>query len=150
MGSGLTLVTTSPDRITIVANFPNLKPSQLFGYWTNPELLRKWWPPVAELAAQNDGVYHFSWPKQDWHLRGRYTIFDKGKKLGFTWKWDHERIDETRVTVIFEELEKTGTKLTLHHEGYSKDAGGKKIRDEHVEGWTFFLGRLQETTTNLA
>lgn len=103
---------------------------------------------MAELEAHSGGKYHFSWPKQDWHLRGRYTLFEKGKKLGFTWKWDHEQVDETRVTVMLEPLEKNGTKLTLHHEGYSKNAEGKKVRDEHVEGWTFFLGKLQEATSN--
>lgn len=148
MVSGLKQIITRPDRITIVADFPSLKPPQLFDYWTDPDLLRKWWPPMAELQAQNGGKYHFSWPKQDWHLRGRYTLFEKGKKLGFTWKWDHEQVDETRVTVMLEPLQKNGTKLTLQHEGYSKSAEGKKVRDEHVEGWTFFLGKLQETASN--
>src|ERR1700756_3109458 len=36
------------------------------------------------------------------------------------------------------------TGLTLHHEGYSKNSEAKKIRDEHVEGWTFFLRKLPE------
>jgi uncharacterized protein YndB with AHSA1/START domain len=140
----LELAETTKDRITIVADFPHLKPVQLFDYWTNSELLTNWWPPAAELEPKVGGTYHFSWPKQDWHLRGKYTMFDRGKTLGFTWRWDHEPIDATRVTIIFHPIPNGGTRLTLHHEGYSKNSESKEIRDGHVEGWTFFLRKLQE------
>ena len=143
----LELVETAGNRITILADFPHLSPAQLFDYWTSPNLLKKWWPPAAELQPKVDGTCHFSWPKQDWHLRGKFTEFDRGKRLGFTWKWDHEAIDVTRVTLLFEALANGGTKLTLHHEGYSKNPEAKKTRDEHIEGWTFFLGKLQEQGT---
>jgi uncharacterized protein YndB with AHSA1/START domain len=86
----LELVGTARDRITILADFPNLSPALLFDYWTSADLLEKWWPPAAELQPALGGTYHFSWPKQDWHLRGKFTMFDRGKTLGFTWKWDHE------------------------------------------------------------
>ena len=140
----LELVEATRDRITITADFPHLKPAQLFDYWTNPDLLRKWWPPAAELEPKLGGTYHYSWPQQDWHLRGKFTMFDRGKTLGFTWKWDHEPIDVTRVTILFQSIPDGGTRLALHHEGYSKNSEAKKIRDEHVEGWTFFLRKLQE------
>ena len=71
-------------------------------------------------------------------------MFDRGKTLGFTWRWDHESIDVTRVTLLFHSIPGGGTKLTLRHEGYSKTSDAKKTRDEHVEGWTFFLRKLQE------
>ncbi len=71
-------------------------------------------------------------------------MFDRGKTLGFTWKWDHESIDVTRVTLLFHPMPNGGTKLTLLHEGYSKNSEAKKTRDEHIEGWTFFLRKLQE------
>ncbi len=140
----LELVETARDRISIVADFPHLSPAILFDYWTSIDLLKKWWPPAAELQPEVGGTYHFSWPRQDWHLRGKFTMFDRGKTLGFTWKWDHEAIDVTRVTVLFRPMPNGGTELTLHHEGYSKSSEAKKTRDEHIEGWTFFLRKLQE------
>ena len=140
----LELVETARDRITIVAEFPHLSPALLFDYWTSTNLLKKWWPPSAELQPELNGTYHFSWPKQDWHLRGKFTIFDRGKTLGFTWKWDHESIDVTRVTLLFHSMPNGGTKLTLLHGGYAKNSEAKKTRDEHIEGWTFFLRKLQE------
>lgn len=137
---------TSTDRITIVAEFPHINRESLFDLWTNPEQLKKWWPPVAELEPRLGGKYHFSWPNQDWHLRGKYTMFKRGEKLGFTWKWDHESVNETRVTLSFMSVPQNGTRLTLQHEGYAKNKEDRKIRDEHIQGWMFFLGKLQETT----
>ncbi len=137
---------TAADRITILAEFPGLSRESLFNFWIEPDLLKKWWPPVAELEPRLSGTYHFSWPNQNWHLRGRYTMFKRGEKLGFTWKWDHESVNETRVTLSFASLPQNGTRLTLQHEGYSKTKEDRKIRDEHIEGWMFFLGKLQGIT----
>ena len=137
---------TSTDRITIVAEFPRLSRESLFDFWTNPDLLEKWWSPVADLEPRLGGKYHFSWPNQDWHLRGKYTMFKRGEKLGFTWKWDHESVNETRVTLSFVSVPQNGTRLTLQHEGYAKTKEDRKIRDEHIQGWMFFLGKLQEMT----
>src|SRR2546427_6808671 len=55
-------------------------PALLFDYWTNPDLLKKWWPPAAELQPKVGGTYHFSWPQQDWHLRGKFTMFDRSEE----------------------------------------------------------------------
>jgi uncharacterized protein YndB with AHSA1/START domain len=137
---------TTPDRIAIPAEFPRMSRESLFDFWINPDQLKKWWPPVAELEPRVGGNYHFSWPSQNWHLRGKITLFKRGEKLGFTWKWDHESVKETRVTLSFVSLPKIGTKLTLQHEGYAKTKEDRKIRDEHIEGWMFFLGKLQEIT----
>ena len=67
----LELVETARDRITIVADFPHLSPALLFDYWTSIDLLKKWWPPAAELQPKVGGTYHFSWPKQDWASSGQ-------------------------------------------------------------------------------
>ena len=67
----LELVETARDRITIVADFPQLSPALLFDYWTSIDLLKKWWPPAAELRPELGGTYHFSWPKQDWAPSGQ-------------------------------------------------------------------------------
>jgi uncharacterized protein YndB with AHSA1/START domain len=96
------------------------------------------------LTAEKGGSYHFSWPKQNWHLRGSFTeVVDYGR-LVFTWKRDHETVDQTSVELTFDPMLPDGTKLTLQHTGYGDDAVGRKIRDEHVEGWMYFLGKLQE------
>ncbi len=142
----LVQVETASDRIAILAEFPHTSPEKLFEFWTKPELLKKWWPPVVELQAGSGGAYHFSWPSQNWHLRGRFTDFEKGKSLALSWKWDHESFEPTVVRLKFEPTGNGGTKLTLHHGDYASSAEGKKTRDEHVEGWMHFLHRLQTQT----
>lgn len=131
------------DRVIIVAEYPKQDPEALFDFWIVPDLLKKWWPPSAEVEPRRGGTYHFSWPKQNWHLRGKFTRFDRGKSLGFTWKWDHEPSDVTTVEISFEPLSKSGTKLTLGHSPYPDTPEGRKTKEGHIEGWMFFLGELQ-------
>jgi uncharacterized protein YndB with AHSA1/START domain len=44
----------------------------------------------------------------NWHLHGRYTSFEPGHKLAFTWHWDQEpeNTSGTAVTVTFSSLAK--------------------------------------------
>ena len=100
--------------------------------------------PIAEVDQRKGGKYHLSWPKQDWHLRGVFTEFQRGSQLGFTWKWDHESVDVTHVSIVFEPLKGGGTRLRLIHSGYKNDEAGRRVKNEHVEGWKFFLSKLQE------
>lgn len=132
---------SSTDKAVIVGEFPHCPPEILFDYWTMPRLITLWWPPEAEIAPHVDGTYHLSWPKRNWHLRGRYTTFEPGKELAFTWKWDHHPI-ETQVHVIFESLPDNGTKLTVTHGPYTHSAIDQEARMGHVEGWVYFVGRL--------
>ena len=67
-------IDSSDDRIIIDAEFQNLSPESLFDYFTVPGLLERWWPSLAEVDPRIAGTYHFSWPKQGWHLRGATLI----------------------------------------------------------------------------
>jgi uncharacterized protein YndB with AHSA1/START domain len=114
----------------------------LFTYWINPLLLPKWWPPKAEVDGRLGGAYVMTWPKQNWSLRGTYVKFDPGKTLSFTWAWDHEPDRRpTTVQIDFEPLGRNGSRLTLRHGSYSPE--DTEQRKSHLEGWLFFLGRLQ-------
>ena len=79
----------------------------------------------------------------EWTLRGRYTEFMPAQRLGFTWYWDHEPdTPERQVSVIFEPLGATGTRITVKHGIYTASASDQDERRGHVEGWLYFLGRL--------
>jgi len=138
-------IDSSDDRIIIDAEFQNLSPESLFDYFTVPGLLERWWPSLAEVDPRIAGTYHFSWPKQGWHLRGSYTDFERGKRLGFSWKWDHEPSDNTNVSLIIETLPRRGSHLVLNHGSYSVDEEGRKRRQGHIDGWMHFLERLQSS-----
>ena len=138
------LIETPLDRIEVRAEFVRIEPAKLFDFWIQPDLLKKWWPPEVEIEPLLGGRYHFSWPKQSWHLRGKITEFEMAKRLGLTWRWDHEPQDVTEVRVLFSPGNHGGTELVLHQGTYALNEDGKRIRDGHVEGWLYFLGKLQE------
>ncbi len=135
---------TGLDEISIIADFPSVEPKQLFEYWIEPAKLKKWWPPEVDLQPMVGSTLHYSWPKQEWHLRGKFTEFVKGRRLCFTWTWDHDPKDTTEVKISFELLKEGGTRILLHHGTYALTEEGTKTRNGHVEGWMHFLGKLQE------
>lgn len=142
----ITQLPSSNDKLVIVAEINILAPSEVFDYWTKPELLCKWWPQEAEIDAHIGGAYHLLWPHMDWHLRGKYTSFEGGRQLGFTWKWDHDEEGTAirEVMVSFEPLPDRGTKLVLTHGPYVDSEDDQQVRIEHhLAGWQHFIPRLQ-------
>lgn len=134
------------NELVIVAEFSKIAPCEVFDYWTKPELLCMWWPQEAEIDARVGGVYHLAWPRMNWHLRGQYTRFEPGKRLAFTWKWDHDEEGKAvrEVTIVLEPLPDRGTKLTLTHGPYTDSMEDQEVRIEHhLAGWQHFLPRLQ-------
>lgn len=141
-------IPSSPELLLVAGEFPATPPQDLFAYWTQPELLCLWWPLEAEVEPREGGSYRLSWPTQGWNLRGRYTVFEPGERLGFTWRWDHdaEGAGERQVMVIFGPLTTGGTRLRLTHGTYVDTPDDQELRIEsHLVGWLHFLGRLQQT-----
>jgi uncharacterized protein YndB with AHSA1/START domain len=150
-GTAVVQVPSDLDTLAIVAEFPGVTPEQLFDYWTKPELMTKWWPEEAAIDAREGGGYHFAWPQMEWHLRGEYTTFHPGRLLAFTWHWDHEEAAEPEtVQVLFEAQPGGGTAIALQHGPYDESLESQENRNGHLEGWKFFLGRLQALLTEEA
>jgi uncharacterized protein YndB with AHSA1/START domain len=137
-------VPSSHDKLVMRGDFPDFPPDLLFAYWVRPDLLRQWWPREAEVDPRVGGDYHFWWPEQGSHLRGRYTTFDPGKALAFTWRWDSQSAAEPTLTVslAFSSLG-DGTRLALTQGPYTDTADDQRERAGHLEGWTYFLQKLQ-------
>ena len=144
----VTELATTPDVLTLVAEYPGLATERLWAYWTQPERLVRWWPREAETDVRDGGAYHLAWPEQGWHLRGRYTAVEPTHLLAFTWAWDGEPElpPPKQVTVRFEPLPGTnaGTRLTLTHGTYAATAEDREARQHHLDGWRHFLPRLGE------
>lgn len=140
--SQVSLIRRSDDEIAFDVEFGIVDTEVLFKFWVTPTLLSKWWPPWAEVDAKAGGDYHFWWPHQEWHLRGSFVEFDLGKRLSFTWKWDHDKDDRTLVGVSFRRNDKAQGGLTLTHSGHSAIPRSEEILQSHLDGWSFFLGKL--------
>ncbi len=137
---------SGPEILVIEAVFPVADPRTLFSYWTEPMRLEQWWPRHAEVEQHVGGAYHLSWPQQDWHLRGRYTAFEPGVRLDFTWKWDHDApTDSAReVAIVFTRDDSAGARLLLTHGPYLDTTEEQTLRlEHHLAGWMHFLPRLQ-------
>jgi uncharacterized protein YndB with AHSA1/START domain len=124
---------------------PGFDLQDLFDHWVEAALLRRWWPPQAEVEPCKGGAYHLSWPAMDWHLRGVITRYEPCRALEFTWRWDHDpERPETRVLVSFERASSAGSTLSLRHGPYPASDMGGEMRQEHLEGWLHFLPRLAD------
>ena len=139
----ITVTGEDAHELVLICDFPAISPGRLFAYWTQPELICRWWPPQAKLDPRVGGDYRLSWPKTGWALRGRYTQVRPGASLGFTWRWEHEPDDVTRdVMVTFAARGERGSRLTLVHGPYADGPNEAALRQSHLDGWTHFLGRL--------
>ena len=140
-------IETGNDQMKVTATFPQFTPAELFRYWVEPGLLPRWWSPEAEITPQLGGTYHLAWQSMNWHLRGIFTAFERGKHLAFTWKWDHEPNLPTRnVDLRFETAPDGGTILTLTHGDYSDSEVDQEDRQSHLDGWMHFLTQLHAQT----
>ena len=120
---------------------------EVYGAWTEPEMLRRWMAPgnasvvraVAEAAV--GGTFLVEMRGADgriWLTRGIYREVVPYRRLVHTWRWEGSEV-ETLVTVEFEPAA-GGTRLTLTHSRFAEDGA----RDEHVDGWTGCLAKLEE------
>jgi uncharacterized protein YndB with AHSA1/START domain len=135
----------SPASVLILqADFPQFTPEELFDYFTQAELLKCWWPQHAITEPRIGGKYQLSWPDMNWDLTGEFTVFEPGRRLAFTWQWQHEQEKPVRqVDLTFEPLD-GGSRLVLRHGNYQDNESDQADRRGHLEGWTYFLKQLQE------
>ncbi len=137
---------SSESELRLAADFYDFSPERLFAYWTRPDLVTQWWPRQAEVAPGASGGYVFTFPEIHKTLRGRYTVFAPGRALTFTWAWDDDPPREPPIVVAltFTPLPTSrGTRLTLVQGPYAATPADQALRASHLEGWQYFLGRLQ-------
>lgn len=132
------------DRLVVSATYPYFTPGELFDYWVQPDLLRRWWVPEPEVHLAAGGSYVFRFPQLGQTLRGIYTAILPGEVLAFTWHWDHDGGSPTRqVEVSFQPQPEGGTSLILTHSLYTEAQEDQIERQGHAEGWLHFLQQLQ-------
>lgn len=135
---------SSEDKLIIQGDFAEFPPDLLFAFWTRPDLLRQWWPQEAQVEPRVGGTYSFTWPEQGRRLHGSYTVFDPGVALEFTWKWDSQPPSQPSLSVHLEFSPLSdGTRLTLVQGPYADTPEDHQERASHLEGWTYFLQKLQ-------
>ncbi len=134
-GAGLTATLTLPGRA----------PAAALAAFTEPEILRAWWPGELTTALRRGGPYrvHFAPLRQT--MTGVIEAYTPGECLVFTWGWAHEMQLAGRFLVtVLVHGKPDATVLELHH-GPRPGAGVTPRPGEvegHLEGWEYFLPRL--------
>jgi uncharacterized protein YndB with AHSA1/START domain len=142
-------IETEADRVIIAIELHDVTPEQAFQYWIKPALLITWWPQeVVAITPKEGGEYHFAWPANDWHLRGMFSTVEPGQALAFTWKWDHLPDLPERYVAVQMQPSADGVLVTVMHGPYDDSAADQADRQSHIDGWTYFLGRLHSRTAN--
>lgn len=120
-------------------------PATVWAHWTDPDRLVRWMGDVATIDPRPGGSFRLDYGKGDVAI-GQYLEFDAPHRLVLSWGWERpgEAVGPgaSRVEVTLEPTDGgAGTLLRLRHSGLPEAS-----RASHDEGWTFFLGRLVETT----
>jgi uncharacterized protein YndB with AHSA1/START domain len=121
-------------------------PAMVYGAWTRPEQLARWWGPPgsvmrsADLDVRVGGRFfiRFATPDGEEHgVGGAYREVVPAERLVFDWAWRSTPERVSLVTLRFAP-DGGGTLLTLGHEQFFDEAA----RNGHERGWTGCLDRL--------
>lgn len=128
-----------PDPLVIERTYA-APPDRVWDAWTRSDEVERWYcpnpsvPTTASLDVRPGGEHRVE--MGPYHLRGRYTVVEPGRRLAHTWSFDGG--PETTVEVHLDP-EGSGTRLQLTHDGFADDEDREGIR----QGWELSLPRLE-------
>jgi uncharacterized protein YndB with AHSA1/START domain len=113
-------------------------PDQVFRYLVEPDKLVRWMGVEAQIDPRPGGAFWLDVTGEN-IAAGNYVEVDPPHRVVFTWGWEgSEEVPPGSSTVAFTlTAEGDETIVELVHSGLP---GGQS--DEHVRGWTYFVGRL--------
>jgi uncharacterized protein YndB with AHSA1/START domain len=134
----------SATAVLVVRKTIRATAERLFGAWTQPEQLKKWWGPQgvvcidAEVDLRVGGRYRIANQFPDgtvlW-IAGEFEAIERPHKLVYSWRVGSGEGSLERVIVTFEALGQN-TEVIVTHERIPTEA----MRDMHAQGW---LGCLE-------
>ena len=119
---------------------------RVFEAWLDPAVLARFMMPIPGMQAphvecdpREGGNFLIVMKAGDKELphRGEYREISRHDRLVFTWESEFATPGSS-VTLTFEELGPSETKVTLHHVGFPSNDS----RDNHQGGWTQILETL--------
>lgn len=123
-------------------------PDRVFGAWTNPDEMKKWWGPKGvscqsvAIDLRVGGQYRIANKLPDgsvlW-IAGTFEVIEKPHLLIYTWIVENESPTTERVEVRFKK-HKSGTDVVITHNRIATKVLGKL----HQQGWIGCLEGLVE------
>ena len=120
----------------------------LFDAWLDPRMLAQFMTPGPDMSvpeAKSDAreggrfLVVMRAGDQDLPHAGTYKTIDRPNRLAFTWESPMSPIEDSTVTLDFEEVD-GGTNLRLTHVRFPSE----ESRANHEGGWTRILATLAE------
>jgi len=120
---------------------------RLFDAWLSPDMLARFMLPGKDMSvgettadARVGGRFRIVMRAgdQDMPHEGTYKTIDRPNQLAFTWESPFSTIEDSTVTIDFEEAD-GGTNVVLRHVRFENE----ELRDNHVGGWTAILAALE-------
>lgn len=127
----------------------------VFDAWLDVEGIKQWMcpgegvtVPNPKIDAKEGGAFDFTMSVGDQSLphTGTYKIINRPTKLQFTWQSPGTQGIDTLVTIDFESLGDSETRLTLNHAFLPN----QEESDNHKGGWTRILDCLAKEFTAVA
>lgn len=124
--------------------------------WTTVKGTQRFFAPKAEIRLEPGGDYNMLWtPNAPKGQRGAEDLvvldYSERKMLSFTWSAPPQfptirQQERTRVTIIFNAVNDTATKIILIHDQWGEgELNGEKwegVYDYFVKAWDTVLGRF--------
>ena len=114
-------------------------PSEVFDAWLDPRVPGTPWNAAEKFIvdAKVDGLFY--WTLKGTAHYGRFTAFDRPRRIQHTWVSPNTLGRESTVTVTFTKQGEE-TVMTLVH----SDLPDHALARGHEGGWTYFLGIFRE------
>ena len=124
---------------------------RVFDAWLDPDMLARFMMPKSGMSvpdaasdARVGGRFRIIMRAgdQDMPHEGTYKVIDRPNRLSFTWEGPFSTVEDSTVTLDFDEVE-GGTKVTLRHVRFVDE----ESRKSHTSGWAGILEALDAALT---
>ena len=134
-----------PQWLVVHQVFSGISPEGLMRWFIDPSLLNRWWAPAVTVAPVVGGTWEMAWPSLSRVLTGQIVELTP-TSLIVSWVWSNEPTLPARVLVVRSEPSADGVVLRLSQGPYRQSEAfpdEDADRASHIEGWEFFLPKLQ-------
>jgi uncharacterized protein YndB with AHSA1/START domain len=131
------------DRVARMRLALPVSPEVAFDAWTVSGQLVEWLPHWVEMQVAEGAGFTMGWDGYDGEWSGTYLEVERPERLVFTWVVPDgvfpSGVNETVVTLTFEEVEDGRTSLLLEHSGF----GDAAELESQLEAWRGYLFALR-------
>ena|ERR1700733_4064022 len=141
-GNDVSVVDDGPMLRAVVRGL-DCSPETALAAFTDADVTARWWGG-AKLTADlvPGGRYTVRFEAIDKEMTGQVAGYQPGRSLEFSWAWAHTPDDPPRTVTVTVAGEPAGSVLTVVHGPHGDGKREREAREEHREGWEFFLPRL--------